>query len=151
MEPMQKMNQMLMDSIFEVFEKMYYLFLEPLEAAHATYDMAASIGFHGPAEGEIRLMVSKRVAEKMAQNMMNIREEDLNGKLVEDCLKESVNMICGNFLHKFDSSRVFHLAMPAFEGAPVVVDYTESLPPIRLAFESEGDGVGLSMSMRDQA
>lgn len=147
---MQKIHQMLMESIFEVFEKMYYLFLEPLDVERVAYDMTASIGFHGPAEGEIRVMVSKQVAEKMTQNMMNLKEEELNAKCVEDCLKEAVNMICGNFLCKFDSSRVFHLGMPAFEGTPVAVDYTELLPSVRLAFEAEGDGVGLNMSMKDQ-
>lgn len=147
MENMQKIKEMLMESIFEVFEKMYYIFLEPLDTDSGTYDMGASIGFHGPANGEIRILISKKMAGKMVQNMLNIREEDVTAKLLEDCLKESANMICGNFLRKLDSNQVFNLTLPTFDGNPVVADYTASL---RIAFESEGDGMGVSMSMTDQ-
>jgi len=148
---MQKIKEMLMESIFEVFEKMYYVFLEPLDVDQAGYDMTASIAFHGTTEGEIRVLISKRLAEKMVQNMLNVGEEGVTVKLMEDCLKEAVNMICGNFLRKFDSSRVFNLTLPAFDGNAAVLDYRGSALPLRLAFESEGDGIGVSMNITDQA
>lgn len=148
---MQKIQQMLMESIFEVFEKMYFLFLEPLEIEEGVYDMAASIQFRGRIEGEIRILISGVLGAKMVQNMLNMKEEEVTPKLEEDCLKESVNMICGNFLRKFDSSQVFNLSLPLFEANTVAVDYREKVPFVRLAFESEGGGIGVSLRMTDEA
>jgi CheY-specific phosphatase CheX len=150
MANMQKIPKILMESTFEVFEKMYYLFLEPLDPEKSTYDMAASIGFRGQIGGEIRILISNTLVAKMVQNMLSLKGGDVTMKLKEDCLKESVNMICGNFLCKFDPSQVFNLALPAFEGNGVV-DYREPGTVFRLAFESEGEVVGVNLRMTDQA
>ena len=147
---MQKIKETLMGAIFEVFEKMYYIFLEPLDAEEGEYDMTASIGFNGPANGEIRVSVSKKMAETMARNMLNIEDADMTVKLMEDCLKESANMICGNFLHKLDATQVYNLTIPTCDCNSVVVDHTETASPLRIAFESEGDGVGVSIRMTNQ-
>ncbi len=51
-------------------------------------------------------------ARTMAMNMLNLEPDEINPVIVEDCLKESANMICGNFLRKFDADWVFDLGLP---------------------------------------
>ncbi len=109
-----KIRRLLMDSIFEVFEKMFYLFLEPLDGEAGEYRYEASINFHGPYKGELAALFSRPLAQAMVENMLSIEETEIREELLEDCLKESVNMICGNFLRKFDASKVFDLSMPVF-------------------------------------
>ncbi|MCK9363687.1 MAG: chemotaxis protein CheX [Syntrophales bacterium] len=105
----------LQNSIFDVFEKMFFVFLERSDIKHLKYRWAASISFSGYKSGKLIVYFSEGIAEVMAQNMLNIAAGELTEKLREDCIKESVNMICGNFLGKFDSSRVFDLSLPLFD------------------------------------
>jgi len=106
-----------MTSIFEVFEKMFYVFLEPVEKTHWDHQVVVSIRFTGPMNGIIAAYFSKGLSDVMVQNMLNLDEGEVSEKLREDCLKESVNMICGNFLRSFDSSKVFDLSLPVCETA----------------------------------
>jgi CheY-specific phosphatase CheX len=112
MENMEKIRKTLTVSIFEVFEKMFYIFLEPVDKCNGEYKFAVSIKFSGPANGVIGVKFSRELAEVMVQNMLNIDRSEITDRLVEDCLKESVNMIGGNFLRKLDSSKVFNLSLP---------------------------------------
>lgn len=111
-------QEMLTRAIFEVFEKMYYIFSEPLKGNGGNYQMKASINFRGSASGSIRMFLSRGIAETMAQNMLNLQKEEIDLPIMADCVKESLNMICGNFLRKFDPERVFDLSIPVFEIMP---------------------------------
>ena len=71
MDNMKKTQEVLMNSIFEVFEKMFFVFLEPLDE-DIRYDMVTSIYFSGPAKGEIKVYLSKRMAGTMVQNMLGL-------------------------------------------------------------------------------
>jgi len=114
MDNMLKIRQTLTDSIFEVFERMFYVFLEPADRREGKYDYRACINFSGPLIGELTVLFSRPLAEVMLKNMLNVDESGINEQLMEDCLKESVNMICGNFLSKYDSSQVFDLSIPTY-------------------------------------
>ena len=115
MENMQKIKLKLMISIFEVFEKMFYVFLEPADKNDWVHESAASIRFSGPMTGEIEARFSKGIADVMVLNMLSIAEEEITETLKEDCLKESVNMICGNFLRNYDSTKVYDLSIPIYQ------------------------------------
>src|SRR5574340_1207120 len=142
MENTQKINQTLTASIFEVFEKMYYIFLEPVGNSGWKQKWMASIKFVGPMEGEIKVLFSSGMADAMVQNMLNIEQSKITEKLVEDCLKEAVNMICGNFLRKFDASKVFNLSLPCFASSVGVENKTDKSSGynLRLDFEA-GEGM----------
>ena len=114
MDNMLKIRQTLTDSIFEVFERMFYVFLEPLDGRDDELHYQAGISFNGPINGELSVFFSRPLAEMMLKNMLNIGEEEINDQLLEDCLKESVNMICGNFLSNHDAGQVFDLSIPAY-------------------------------------
>jgi hypothetical protein len=51
----------------------------------------------------------------MVKNMLGLDEDEIDEVIMSDCIKESINMICGNFLRKIDPDRVFHLSIPTFE------------------------------------
>jgi CheY-specific phosphatase CheX len=114
MENMEKIQALLMNAIFEVFEKMFFVFLEPV-GEDIGYDMIASINFTGPLKGTIDVLLTDDLSCAMVQNMLSVDNDDITSKLIEDCAKESVNMIAGNFLQKYDSSKVFDLSIPTFK------------------------------------
>ena len=74
MENTVKIKQLLMNAIFEVFEKMFFVFLEPVEE-DVNYDMIASINFAGSAKGSIDILLTSDLADAMVQNMLSLDEE----------------------------------------------------------------------------
>ena len=150
MENMQKIKQALMISIFEVFEKMFYVFLEPADKNEWVHESAASIQFSGPMTGGLKACFSKGIADGMVQNMLNIAEGEITEKLKEDCLKESVNMICGNFLRNYDSAKVFDLSIPICQRGtdePVGSASGSSEHTLRLEFESGSGMLGIILTV----
>lgn len=126
MDNMLKIRQALTSSIFEVFERMFYVFLEPADRLDGEYDYLAGINFSGPLRGELTALFSLSLAEVMLKNMLNVGKDEINDQLMEDCLKESLNMICGNFLSKYDSGQVFDLSIPTYvSGRPAAGETTE--------------------------
>jgi CheY-specific phosphatase CheX len=150
MENIQKTRKTLMISIFEVFEKMFYVFLEPVENNIWSHHSIVSIRFSGPMTGELRACFSHGLADAMVQNMLNVDEREITEKLREDCLKESVNMICGNFLRNIDSSKVFDLSLPVCESeneekAHAVAGPSEKT--LRLDFASGSGMLGITLGI----
>ncbi|MEN6373972.1 MAG: chemotaxis protein CheX [Smithella sp.] len=135
-----------MNAIFEVFEKMFFVFLEPVDE-DVKYDMIASINFTGPVSGEIDVMLTSDLANSMVQNMLGVGEGGVTRKLIEDCVKESVNMVGGNFLQKYDSSKVFDLSIPVFKDESAVFTKTDAIENTwNLSFESSEGLLGVKMS-----
>ena len=164
-----KIEQMLMDSTFEVFEKMFYISLEALNADHKGCDIAAIIGiegsvrgeddiaatisFDGYVSGEQDIFLSRGLAEIMAQNMLSLNACEITEKDIEDCSKEAANMICGNFLRKFNADEVFNLSIPIFMRNPASIpcqgpDLHDTM--FRLNFVSNGECMEVIMTMSDR-
>jgi CheY-specific phosphatase CheX len=146
MENMQKIKKTLMTSIFEVFEKMFYVFLEPVDNNAWKHHSIVSIHFSGPMKGGLRACFSQGLADAMVLNMLNVDESEITEKLREDCLKESVNMICGSFLRNIDSSKVFDLSLPVCESGNVETGHAASGPSeqtLRLDFSSGSGMLGI--------
>ena len=114
---MENIREILKESIFEVFEKMFFIFLEP-GARVLVHDYETSIGFDGPRRGSIRILLSLPVAKLMVRNMLGISDEKEIERHVEDCVKEAANMVCGNFLVNLDASKKFTMSLPAFSVKP---------------------------------
>lgn len=166
-ENMKKIEETMRLSISEVFEKMFYIFLEPLDDENNEYDMEAAIRFEGSLSGEIKILLSREIAKTMIQNMLNIEEDKITEHDMEDCLKEAVNMICGNFLGKFDSTEVFNLSIPVFSenNLPLLSlkkegmgglsdeksrDFGLSENICRMDFDSDSGSVGIVATLSDQ-
>ncbi|PKN33667.1 MAG: hypothetical protein CVU61_12540 [Deltaproteobacteria bacterium HGW-Deltaproteobacteria-19] len=135
-----EIEQKLVKAIFDVFEKMYYLYLEPLDGEESAPEWLASISFTGVLTGCFEALFSEEIAAAMVENSLLLEGDDVTDALREDCLKECVNMICGSFLRLVDSDRIAHLTLPS-------CSRTKTVPPpgaggeageIRLRFEADG-------------
>ena len=149
MENTKKIQDLLMNAIFEVFEKMFFVFLEPLDE-DVKYEMVTSIKFSGPVTGEMYVFFTRGVAETMVQNMLGVDLSGVTDKLIEDCTKEAVNMISGNFLQKYDSSKVFDLSIPVFENKTGVFapqGEVSGKGDWNLSLESDESLMGVKMSI----
>jgi CheY-specific phosphatase CheX len=152
MENIKKTSEMLMTSIFEVFEKMFFTFLEPLDEDEPAwnYDFVTKIQFIGPNKGVMSIYLTNGLAVTMVENMLNIDTEKISNELIMDIAKEAVNMICGNFVRKLDISKVYDLTIPTFEKASGAFSFSESdTGKIALALESDGDQIGVVLTLSD--
>lgn len=140
-----KIQEMLMNSIFEVFEKMFFVFLEPFDD-EIQYDMMTSIQFSGPVKGEIKAYLSRGIANIMVENMLGLETKDVTDKMREDCAKEALNMIAGSFVHKLDASKVFDLSIPAYEKKSGRVN-KDSKGTLNLLFDSDDQYLGIIMNL----
>jgi len=140
-ENMKKIGEMMRLSIFEVFEKMFFIFLEPSDIDNNKYDMEAAIRFNGTIDGEVKVLLSSAVVKTMVQNMLDLGENEIGAQDMEDCSKEAVNMISGNFLGKLDSTKVFHLSIPTFNPGCSEMSLEENV--CRMDFDSNDGKVGV--------
>jgi CheY-specific phosphatase CheX len=145
-----KIKEMLTTAIFEVFEKMFYVFSEPLQSNSDGYQMKASINFSGPVNGEIQIFLNRTIAETMVKNMLGFDQGEINEPIMADCVKESLNMICGNFVRKLDPERVFHLSIPTFEMISEKTHYgqegqEQKEQEVRLTFASDNGNIEVIM------
>jgi len=132
-------KEMAMMSIFEVFEKMYYIFLEPRDSACVEEGRwAVEIRFSGALRGEMHAYYAEPLAETMIGNALNIDKEEITVQIREDCLKECINMICGSFLQRYEPDKSLQLSIPLFMGKASVPRVGEIPDAIQLAFEADG-------------
>ncbi len=145
---MKKIQEILMNSIFEVFEKMFFVFLEPFDD-DIQYDMVTSIHFNGPMKGEIKAYLSKGVASIMVQNMLGMEPHDVTDKTMEDCAKEALNMIAGSFLNKVDATQVFDLSIPEYEKKTDKFK-KDGNATLSLTFDSDDQYLGITMNLESE-
>lgn len=151
MEATQMIRKILTTSTFDVFEKMFFIFLEMSATGKPQYDLVTSIRFSGPFDGEIRLCFSDSLVLAMVENMLSVDQLNITRAMKEDCAKEAVNMIGGQFLRTLDSTKIFHMAVPAClpdtsaaqQGGP------EQDVEQCLSFESEKGDLYLLASLKD--
>jgi CheY-specific phosphatase CheX len=148
MANMKKTQEILMNSIFEVFEKMFFVFLEPFDE-DIQYDMVTSIQFSGPIKGEVKAYLSRGIASIMVQNMLGLESKDVTGKTMEDCAKEALNMISGNFVNKLDATQVFDLSIPTYEKKSGKFK-KDSDATVSLSFDSDDQYMGITMNIETQ-
>ena len=142
---MKEMKETMRAAIFDVLEKMFYVFLEPVSDQYSDYAMEASIQFSGAAKGEVRISVSEEMAKIMVRNLLGLDEKEITEQNIEDCIKEAANMICGNFLGRLDSTKVFDLSIPSFSRR--VRTDTQGDNVCRLYFDSDGERFGATLTM----
>ena len=148
MANIKKTKEMLMKAIFEVFERMFFVFAEPVREAVADYKIRANIRFSGPMEGAMQISMSEDLAKIMAKNMLSFEDGQVTDPVIADCVKECLNMICGSFVRKIDPDHVFQLAIPSFD---LVSDRSGGMDAqsdsyLRLVFDTEGGGFEVMMT-----
>ena len=142
---MENVNRTLAESIFEVFERMFFIFLEP-GGRSPVHDYEAAIRFDGPQRGTIRILFTRPVARLMVRNMLGLENGAVTDPHLEDCMKEAANMVCGNFLVNLDPSTTFAMSLPVFAKRP-------GQPPlpskgvVALDFDCEAGKMGVVLDM----
>ncbi len=151
MEATQTIRKILTTSTFDVFEKMFYIFLEMSATEKQQYDLVTSIRFSGPFDGEIRLGLSDSLVLAMVENMLSVDQHDITRAMREDCAKEAVNMISGQFLRTLDSTKIFHMAVPVCLPDSSVAQHDSPRQDLEqcLNFESEKGYLYLLASLKD--
>jgi CheY-specific phosphatase CheX len=140
-------RELSMTSVFDVFEKMYFTFLEPREDEPSDDKcFAVQIGFTGGLDGEMYAFYSEELAQSMVGNALGLDEEEITDQVLQDCLKECINMVCGNFLQKIEPNRVLQLSIPRFLGKAAVPKVGGWPSALCLPFES--DGMALDIVLR---
>jgi CheY-specific phosphatase CheX len=140
MDQQEKLRQNLMRAVFEVFEKMYYIFLEPVEKGAARKDFSAvEIGFTGDISGSIIARFPRELSMMMAGNALGMDEEEMSDQILVDCRQECLNMLCGNFLQKHDADKLFNMTLPkAITGkGGSEIDGGRQIYELNLNFESD--------------
>lgn len=113
MEQYKMLRQNLMQAVFEVFEKMYFIFLEPVEKEAPGQNFSAvEIEFSGALSGIITARFPRDLAMIMAENALGMDHEEISDQILADCRKECLNMLCGDFLQKHDAQKLFHMSLP---------------------------------------
>jgi len=142
---MKEMKETMRAAIFDVLERMFYVFLEPVDDEFSGYDTGAAIQFSGALKGELKILASEGLAESMVQNLLGIEQKKINEQDVEDCLKEAANIVCGNFLGRLDQSKVFNLSVPSFLRRPG--ETAKESNACRLCFDSDGERFGVVLTL----
>jgi len=136
-----------MNATFEVFEKMFFIFLELGETTNSPYDHVSHIDFDGKMAGGLSIALSQGMAEMMAQNMLGCEKNEVTDQVLIDCAKEAVNMVCGNFLRKMDQNDIFTLGLPQYaaknQGEQKYMTSSTDADHMTLSFEAEGGALQL--------
>lgn len=146
---MENVKEILAESIFEVFERMFFIFLEPGGQA-PVHDYEAAIRFDGPRRGTIRILFTRPVTRLMVRNMLGLDNGAVTEQQVADCVKEAANMVSGNFLVNLDASKKFTMSLPEFSARPsppqagpgdaLLFDFDCEAGKMRVVLEMEGTG-----------
>ncbi len=135
-------RNLLTEAIFETFEKMFFLFLEPIDREPEGCDLESVVQFKGFVEGRLEVSLSRNLAVAMVSNMLSCSTGDVTDAKIEDCAKEAANVICGSFLQRLDRRGDFNLSTPSFRRvAGVNRNVSEGEGMIRICFDSDYGGM----------
>ncbi len=137
-------RNLLTEAIFETFEKMFFLFLEPTDRDPEGCDLESAVQFKGSVGGRLEVFLPRKLAAAMVSNMLSCGTEDVTDAEIEDCAMEAANVICGSFLRRLDRRGDFNLSTPSFRRV-VGVDRNESQREgmIKVCFESDRGGLSV--------
>ena len=138
----QELRKIFNNAVYEVFEKMYYVFLEGRERhLPERRERVLNISFSGPATGNIVVFFSEDLAQQMIANSLNLDREEVTEPIRQDCLKECLNMICGDFLQKYNHDRLFKMGLPIYgEPAAGTAAGGTGEGVVYVAFDGDGGG-----------
>ncbi|MEW6595581.1 MAG: chemotaxis protein CheX [Thermodesulfobacteriota bacterium] len=114
-----KLRQIIYETLSEVFETMYFTFLEPLFETPAQEELAAadgyyeaSITFQGGKSGCLRFYLPQSLARGITVNFLGVDEVDVNEAQILDTVKETANMAVGSLLGRIDPDGTMKLGLP---------------------------------------
>jgi hypothetical protein len=102
----------------EVFETMFFTFLEPLEEAPEKEELAsgrfieATIGYSGGSNGRFLFYFPWELGKNITVNFLGVDEDGVPDGQIMDTAAETANMAIGSLLGKLDPGGKASLAIP---------------------------------------
>ena len=113
------MQQTLIETVAEVFETMFFTFLEPIADSSSDEELPGQgnfiesvISYEGDFSGEFVFYFPRELAESITVNFLGIDDDELEDSQVIDTASETVNMVVGSFLGKMDPHGNCALGIP---------------------------------------
>lgn len=117
------MDQHLHEAIFqtfsEVFETMFFTFLEPVPEPPARWEadepgeyIEASISYSGGCRGSFRFYFPRGLARNITINFLGVNDEEVTDGQIRDTAAETANMAIGSLLGKLDPKGSSNLSIP---------------------------------------
>lgn len=110
----------------EVLANMAFMFTEeePAEPETACQWLEASISYHGPIDGTLRLRCTTDFTVLLAANLLGIDPQDNDAETeARDAVKELMNVLCGQFVTAVHGTEhVFNLSIPEVRDIPETPD-----------------------------
>ena len=113
------LKQTIFQTFSEVFETMFFTFLEPLEEIPGKAELGepgayieADIAFEGAKRGGVRFYFPSALARNITVNFLGVDEVDVNESQVLDTAKETANMAIGSLLGRIDPAGTIRLGLP---------------------------------------
>ncbi len=95
-----RISDILTSAAIETLERLAFIFTSPAEENNGLGSnfMSARVSFDGPFSGRLIMKMSQVVVLEMTGNMLGIDENEATIEEQSDAMKETINIICGNFL-----------------------------------------------------
>ncbi len=110
---------------FDVLEKMFFLL--PNESDGSTPEISETvtvyIGITGNSKYLIELVYDKDLAVTMSSDLLGLEKEEVDTETIQKCLKETANIIAGNFLHGFNNDENRNVTLPQIRKNEVFGDF----------------------------
>jgi len=106
------------ETFSEVFETMFFTFLEPLAEAPEKGDLAggrfieATIGYSGGCNGSFQFYFPWEFCKNITVNFLGVDEDEVQDGQIQDTAAETANMAIGSLLGKLDPGGKASLAIP---------------------------------------
>lgn len=114
----QDLRRLIFETFSEVFETMFFTFLEPLEEAPGKEELGcgkfieATIGYSGGYNGNFLFYFPWGLGKNITVNFLGVDEHEVQDRQIADTAAETANMAIGSLLGKLDPGGTASLAIP---------------------------------------
>ncbi|MEW6260166.1 MAG: chemotaxis protein CheX [Thermodesulfobacteriota bacterium] len=111
------LNATLMKVASEMLESLAFMFSTPEGTDFDPPDIGEFrilfVEFHGPFSGKLVLMAAEETLPELTASMLGVEESEIMSEHMEDALKETLNVVCGNLLPRIAGEQaVFNISSP---------------------------------------
>lgn len=113
-----KLQRIILETFSEVFETMFFTFLEPLAEAPGKEEFCrgrfveATISYSGGCNGSFFFYFPWELAKNITVNFLGVEDDEVQDRQILDTAAETANMAIGSLLGKLDPGGTASLAIP---------------------------------------
>jgi len=108
-----KMHGLIASSATEVVEKMFFKKIVPVQdEVIFPYEIIVTIGFRGKFQGTFWIIIPKELSYILTAAFLSMPVDEVDYEIVQDTIKEIINMVCGNIIYNFDKTNRFEITIP---------------------------------------